>query len=115
MAEKQLQDLFTASMDGLKKMIDISTVVGDPITTPDGTTIIPYSRVSFGYGMGGANLNENDIGGGSGGGVTVTPIGFLIISKGETKMINVDSMNPVERLIESAPDIIDSITDIFKK
>ena len=54
-------------------------------------------------------------GGGSGGGVTVTPIGFLIISKGETKMINIDSMNPVERLIESAPDIIDSITEIFKK
>lgn len=115
MAENKLQELFTASLDGLKKMVDVSTVVGDPIITPDGTTIIPYSRVSFGYGMGGANGTEDNIVGGSGGGVTVNPIGFLVISNGETKMINVDSQNPIEKLIGSAPEIIDSITEIFKK
>lgn len=112
MAEK-LEGIFNASLSGLKGMIDVNTVVGDPIETADGTTIIPYSRVAFGYGMGGS---ENSLLiGGSGGGVTVTPIGFLIISNGETKMINVDSLSPVEKLIDNFPDIVNSVTSIFKK
>jgi len=112
MENKRLEGLFDASMNGLKSMVDVSTVVGEPITAADGTTIIPYSRVSFGYGMGG--MDKQGLVGGSGGGVTVTPIGFLIINDGETKMINIDSQNPVERLIEKFPEIVESITGIFK-
>ena len=118
MAEKQLEGLLNSTLTGLRGMGDVKNVVGDPIVAADGTTVIPYSRVSFGYGGGGAGDDDEGsrVIGGSGGGVTLTPMGFLIISpNGETKMINVDSQNPTEQLIESFPDIIDSIASLFKR
>ena len=118
MAEKQLEGLFDSTLTGLKSMGDVKNVVGDPIVAADGTTVIPYSRVAFGYGVGGAGDDSENgrVFGGSGGGVTLTPIGFLIISpNGETKLLNIDSQNPAEKLIDSFPDIIDSIGTLFKR
>ena len=124
MAQYELEGLFSASMDGLKGMIDTNTVIGKPIETSDGTTIIPITKLSLGYGMGGWNYdssktasdNKNDgITAGAGGGVTVEPVGFLVISEGNVKIVNVDTTSPFEKLCDVLPSALDSVASIFKK
>ncbi len=124
MAQYELEGLFSTSMDGLKGMIDTDTIVGKPIITADGTTIIPVTKMSVGYGMGGWNLdaskaNENvkndSITAGAGGGVTVSPVGFLVVSNGEVKMLNVDTVTPFEKICDVLPTAIDSISGLLKK
>lgn len=124
MAQYELEGLFSASMDGLKGMIDTDTVIGKPIITADGTTIIPITRLSVGYGMGGWNLdaskgNENtkndSLTAGAGGGVTVSPIGFLVVSNGDVKILNLNSTTPFDKICDSLPAAIDSIAGLIKK
>lgn len=124
MAQYELEGLFSASMDGLKGMIDTDTIVGKPIVTVDGTTIIPITKLSVGYGMGGWNLdaskgNENtkndSLTAGAGGGVTVAPVGFLVVSNGEVKILNVNSVTPLEKICDVLPSAIDSIAGLLKK
>lgn len=124
MAQYELEGLFSASLDGLKGMIDTDTVIGKPIETLDGTTIIPITKLSFGYGMGGwnydASKNETDgknagTTAGAGGGVTVEPVGFLVVSDGNVKILNVDAVSPFEKLCEMLPATLDSIANMFNK
>ena len=124
MAQYELESLFSASMDGLKGMIDTETVVGKPIQSPDGTTIIPLTKMSVGYGMGGWNYDssknttdsKNDgITAGAGGGVTVQPVGFLVISGGDVKVININSVTPFEKICDLLPSAIDSISGLINK
>ncbi len=113
----ELENMFSSTMEGLRSMIDVNTIVGAPIETPDGTVIIPVSKVAFGFGMGGwdqnATIEANQIAGGSGGGVTVTPVGFLIVSGGNVKMLGVDASSPFEKIVETVPDLIKSIGAMF--
>ncbi|MBQ6906893.1 MAG: sporulation protein YtfJ, partial [Clostridia bacterium] len=114
MAQYELESLLSASIDGLKGMVDTNTVIGKPVETSDGTTIIPVTRVSVGYGMGGWNYEgkknsdlefKNDgITAGSGGGVTINPIGFLVVSGGNVKFVNASVFTPFEKLCEFIPD-----------
>ena len=124
MAQYELEGLFSASMDGLKGMIDTDTIIGKPIVTADGTTIIPITKLSVGYGMGGWNLdaskgNENtkndSLTAGAGGGVTVSPVGFLVVSNGNVKLLNVDSATPFEKICDMIPDALQSLTELLKK
>jgi len=124
MAQYELEGLFSASMDGLKGMIDTDTIIGKPIETTDGTTIIPITKMSVGYGMGGWNYDntkgdtngKNDgITAGSGGGVTVHPVGFLVVSNGEVKILNIDSTTPFEKICDMLPSALDSLSKLFKK
>lgn len=125
MAQYELEGLFTSSMDGLKKLvIDTETVVGKPIELSDGTTIIPLSRLSVGYGMGGwdydksngeNNSKKNGITAGTGGGATVKPVGFLVVSEGNVKLLNVDSATPFEKICDMIPSTIQSLAEMFKK
>ena len=119
MAANELENLFSSTLKGLRDMIDVNTVVGNPIETSDGTVIIPVSKVSFGFGMGGfdgvSNPDNKNFSGGSGGGVTVAPIGFLVVSNGSVKMLNVNSATPLEKVIETLPDLIKSATELFSK
>lgn len=124
MAQYELEGLFHATLNGLKDMIDSNTVVGKPVETADGTTIIPISRVSFGYGMGGWNYDERQtaetdkkagITGGSGGGVSVAPVGFLVVSGGEVQLLHVDSSTPLEKICDTLPSVVQAIADLFKK
>lgn len=125
MAQYELESLFTSSMDGLKKLvIDTETVVGKPIELSNGTTIIPLSRLSVGYGMGGWDYGKssddngskkNGITAGTGGGATVKPVGFLVVSDGNVKLLNVDSSTPFEKICDMIPAALQSITEIFKK
>ncbi len=93
-------DLISSSMDKIKTIVDSSTIVGDKVETEDGTTIIPISKVSVGYVVGGGEYadlssrrvaNHFPMAGGSSGGMSVTPVGFLIESEGEIKFINVEN------------------------
>ena len=114
-----LPNMLEGTIAKIREMVDVNSVVGDPITTPDGVTIIPVSKVSVGFGGGGSdyvskNLNkqENPFGGGAGGGVKVTPIAFLIIKDGSVRMLPVaaPANTTADRLVEMLPDVLDKIS-----
>ena len=103
----------------IREMVDVNSVIGTPITTADGVTIIPVSKVSVGFGGGGseyvsknANKQENPFGGGAGGGVSVTPIAFLIIKDGNVRMMPVaaPANTTADRLVEMIPDTLDKVS-----
>ena len=100
----------------IREMIDANTVMGTPVTTPDGTTIIPISKVSIGFGGGGSdfatNKGGNPFGGGAGGGVKVTPVAFIVVSEGNVRMLPVAQAanTTADRLVEMIPDTLDKIT-----
>lgn len=113
-----LSDMMTSTMAKIKDMIDVNTVIGDPITTPDGVTIIPVSKVSVGFGGGGSDFTkktaagDNPFGGGVGGGVKVTPICFLIVKDGNVRMMPVaePASSTADRIVEMVPDTLDKLT-----
>ena len=78
-------------MEKIREMIDVNTIIGDPITTPDGTVIIPVSKVSFGFGSGGSdfpNKRDRDLfGGGAGAGISIQPLAFLVVFQGDVKLL----------------------------
>ena len=100
----------------IREMIDANTVMGNPVTTPDGTTIIPISKVSIGFGGGGSdfatNKGGNPFGGGAGGGVKVTPVAFIVVSDGNVRMLPVAQAanTTADRLVEMIPDTLDKVS-----
>lgn len=122
MSENNVNNLLGGTIDKIKQMIDVNTVIGDQIHTPDGTTIIPISRVSYGFGAGGSDLPSRTqtpsglFGGGSGAGVSITPIAFLVISNGNVRAIQIEPFtSSVDRAIQSVPEVVDKITSVFTK
>ena len=119
---QSLPNMLENTIAKLREMVDVNSVVGDPITTPDGVTIIPISKVSVGFGGGGSdfvskNLNkqENPFGGGVGAGVKVTPIAFLIIKDGTVRMLPVaaPANTTADRIVEMVPDTLDKIANFI--
>jgi sporulation protein YtfJ len=114
LAVKPISELTDSSMKNLQTLIDSNSVVGDPITTPDGTTILPVSRVSFGFGTGGSDLPATQkelFGGGSGGGVSITPVAFLVIQNGSVKVLQIQSFSSAaDRVVGMVPDVIDRVS-----
>src|SRR5690625_1944223 len=105
MAEHPIQGLMKTAMENLKEMVDVHTIIGDAVETPDGSIILPVSKVGFGFGAGGSEFDagqsqgqgssgstDKDLpfGGGSGGGVSITPVAFLVVNSGGIKMIHID-------------------------
>ena len=122
MSENKVNNLLGISMDKIKEMVDVNTVIGDPITTPDGTTVIPVSRVSYGFAGGGSDLpskaqpDKGLFAGGSGAGITISPIAFLVIANGNVRILQIEPyLSSVDRIVASAPDVVDKITSLFKK
>ena len=102
----------------IREMVDVNSVIGDPITTPDGVTIIPVSKVSVGFGGGGsdyAKSTKDAFGGGAGGGVKVTPICFLIVQNGSVRMMPVaaPASTTADRLVEMVPDTLDKLANFI--
>lgn len=108
------------TMEKIRDMVDVNTIIGDPIITPDGTTIIPVSKVSFGFASGGSDIPSKIpkelFGGGSGAGVSIQPLGFLVVHQGDVRLLEMngpgDSMGKALGLV---PDVISKISDLFKK
>ena len=116
MSEK-LPNMLDSTIQKIKEMVDVNTVIGEPISTPDGVTIIPVSKVSVGFGGGGSDFvnksgGDNPFGGGVGGGVKVTPICFLIVKDGNVRMMPVaqPANTTADRIVEMVPDTIDKLT-----
>ena len=110
-----LPNMLESTIAKIREMVDVNSVIGNPITTPDGTTIIPVSKVSVGFGGGGSDFTKNTeaFGGGAGGGVSVTPICFLIVNKeGNVRMmpVPVPANTTADRLVEMVPDTLDKIS-----
>ena len=128
--ENRIPEIIRSSMENIRSMFDANKIVGDPITTPQGTTIIPISKISMGVAASGFDYNPKkeaqprpqNFGGGGGTGITVNPVGFLVVdSYGDVEFINVsqkgkpDPVDQIADLVERAPDIIAKVKDIFAK
>ena len=115
-----LSDLMRSTMEKVREMVDTNTIVGQPITTPDGVTLIPISKVSFGFGSGGGDYGKTqpqNFGGGGGAGVKIDPVAFLVIKDGITRVlpVAVPPTSTVDRLVDMAPDILDKVEKYFDK
>jgi sporulation protein YtfJ len=113
-----LPNMLDKTIAKIREMVDVNSVIGEPITTPDGVTIIPVSKVSVGFGGGGsdfANSTKDAFGGGAGGGMKVTPICFLIVKDGTVRMMPVatPANTTADRLVEQIPDVLDRISNFL--
>ncbi len=117
-----IENLMKTTMENIRSMIDVSTVVGDAMETQDGKSIIPISKVSFGFAAGGADINVKNIskanypfGGGSGAGVTVKPVAFLVVNENSVKLLPVDQVNSSEKIVEAIPQVLEMIKSLTKR
>ena len=118
-----IKDLIESTINSLDGMFTSDTILGETVTAPDGTMIIPMAKVSFGVGGGGCEFKEtntvgnNLFGGGVGAGASVKPEGFLVITKnGSVRFVAVnEGSNVAEKLVDYAPELVERITDLFKK
>jgi sporulation protein YtfJ len=131
MAEHPIQGLMSTAMENIKEMVDVNTIIGDPVETPDGSVILPVSKVGFGFAAGGSEFDpdlnqggkagekasvELPFGGGAGGGVSITPIGFLVVGNGQVKMLSTEGPNQLyEKLLDFAPQVMEKIAQMMKK
>ena len=118
MSEKNLEGLLNVSLENIKGLVDSNSIIGSPITTPDGATIIPVSKVSFGFASGGSDFPTTSpkdmFGGGSGGGVTISPVAFLVIKGDSVRMIQVADKDSIsERIANMVPDSIDTVSSLI--
>ena len=120
MAEHPIQGLMGVTIDKIREMVDTSTIIGDPIRVDAATTIIPVSRVTFGFASGGSDVapksEKQMFGGGTGAGVSVTPVAFLVISGGNVRTVQlIEKVTAVDNAIASLPELVDKITAMVKK
>ncbi|CAM3965875.1 GerW family sporulation protein [Mesobacillus thioparans] len=140
MSDHPIQGLMTTAMESLKEMIDVNTIIGDPVETPDGSVILTVSKVGFGFAAGGSEFvlesskggsggsggsggaggqsggPQHPFGGGSGGGVSITPIAFLIVSSRGVKMLHLDeSTHLYEKILDLAPQAVEKIQQMMSK
>ena len=118
----RIDSLLDTTLEKIREMVDVNTVVGAPISTPDGITIIPISKISYAFAAGGSDFRVKEktnmgFGGGNGAGVKIEPIGFLIVQNGSVRMINVmpPASTTIDRVVEKAPEVIDMVEDLIQK
>ena len=122
MSERPLEGLMDVTLDKIKSMVDVNTIIGDMITIPDGTVIIPISKVTYGFASGGSEFPTKKVdgkdlfGGGSGAAITISPLAFLTISNGQVKLLSINQYdNPTDRVVGMIPEIFDKASELFKK
>lgn len=131
--ENKLQDIIQTSLESIRSMVDANTVIGNPINTESGTTIIPISKISMGFASGGMDFNgktnetskdhtPKNFGGGGGTGLSISPVGFLIVDKtGKVEMLNTgvaeskDLLEQIADLLERSPEIVEKFKAVFQK
>ena len=125
MDKQPVSELMETVMGKVREMVDVSTVIGEPIITPDGITVIPVSKVSFGFASGGSDFTgknqpangKTPFGGGSGAGAQIVPIAFVVIKDGIVRVMNIETpaTTTLERIIDNAPELIDKVSGLVKK
>ena len=119
---QNLPNMLENTISKIREMVDVNSVIGDPISTPDGVTIIPVSKVSVGFGGGGSdfvskhpNQQENPFGGGAGAGVKVVPIAFLIVKDGNVRILPVaaPASTTADRIVDLVPDVLDKVSAVL--
>ena len=121
MEENKISEIMDVTMSKIKQLVDTNTIIGSPITTPDGVTLIPISKVSFGFGSGGGDYGKKSgdasFGGGSAAGVKIDPVAFLVIKDGTTRVmpVAVPPVSTMERVVELVPEIMDKVEKHFDK
>ena len=119
MAEHPIQGLMNVTMEKIHQMVDSNTVVGEPINTADGVTLIPVSRLSFGFGCGGGDYGKqpDKVGAAAAAGVRVEPMAFLVVKDGVTRMLPVGTpaITTVDRVVEMVPQVMDRVESFIDK
>lgn len=120
-----VENLMKSTMENLRSMIDVNTIIGDAVETKDGTYIIPISKLSFGFASGGSEFGDPKIspqaansypfGGGSGAGVSVKPVAFLVVRDETIRLMPVEQDTTYDRIVDTVPQVIDMLTDLVKK
>lgn len=120
MSEHPIEGLMDVTLEKIKSMVDSNTIIGNPINMPDGTLILPVSKVSFGFASGGSDFpsktSKQLFGGGGGAGVSISPIAFLVVRGNSVRMLQLaDTSNSVDRAIGMMPEMVDKVADLFGK
>lgn len=125
MADHPIQGLMRTAMENIKQMIDVNTIIGDPVETPDGSVILPISKVGFGFAAGGSEFQYEQnhpasigypFGGGSGGGVSITPVAFLVVGKQGIRSIPLENTTHLyDRILDSVPQFVEKMQGVFGK
>lgn len=118
MKETPVNKIMENTLEKMREMVDVSTIIGDPITT-DGTTLIPVSKVSYGFTSGGTDLpskqNAELFGGGGGGGISITPVAFIVIQNDKVRMMQINNYSSsADRAIAMIPELVDQISQLVK-
>ncbi|HBE76365.1 MAG TPA: sporulation protein YtfJ [Firmicutes bacterium] len=133
MENHPIEGLMKTAMQNIKEMVDVNTILGDPVETLDGSVIVPISRVTFGFAAGGSEFeaaqaktkdkdrgsqeptedNKFPFGGGSGAAITINPVAFLVVGKEQTKLLPVESNVLVDRILDSAPQLLDKLQNLI--
>ena len=133
MREHPIEGLMSAAMSSIQDMVDVNTIIGDPIETNNKIVIIPISKVCFGFAAGGSEFNEETIdeynrkekeemvqyklpfGGGSGAGVSINPVAFLVVQEGNVKLLPVNHSSAIDRLLDYVPDLFEKVNQVMNK
>lgn len=118
MGNHPIDGLMSTAMQNIKEMVDVDTIVGAPVEAPDGSVIIPISRVGFGFAAGGSEFGKKEneteamFGGGSGGGVSISPVAFMVVGQGQIKLLPIEqASNPVDKVLDMIPGIVDKVNE----
>ena len=133
MSEHPIESLMMTTMSSIQNMVDVNTIIGEPIESKSGITIIPISRVCFGFAAGGSEFsgetlkeyNKKDkdeeieyklpFGGGAGAGISIHPVAFLVVEGSNVKLMSVDHESCIDKLLDYVPDLIQKMNDMFNK
>lgn len=128
MEKHPIENIMSTTMENIRDMVDVNTVIGEPIITQDGSTVIPISRVSFGFIAGGGEYccstpskiadptyGRMPFAGGTGAGVTIQPMGFLVANDSAVRLLPTQPYAPADRIIELAPQLICELRNFLKK
>lgn len=135
MAQHPIEGLMKTAMESIKDMVDVNTIVGDAVQASDGTVIIPISRVAFGFAAGGGEYSQTDeskdsgeddeeggkqnskfpFAGGSGAGVSINPVAFMIVGQGQIKLLPVNINSSVDKILDLVPELLNNVNETLKK
>ncbi len=120
MKEQKAANILATTIEKVRELVDVSTVIGEPISLPDGMVVIPVSKVTYGFASGGSDFpsknNAELFGGGGGAGITINPVAFLIVKDGDVSVRQISGLNnPAERVINLVPEMFDKVSGLVSK